>query len=113
MTSHQISRIITFGALFIILIAGSVLYDRWIAAVSKTRATLSGRYEKCGPPAMSGPREPEGTRTLKRYFVMARLDDGSLVRVSRVANPLPHCGAALKIEERVTPWGSVWYWTDQ
>jgi hypothetical protein len=91
----------------------SLAYDSWIVRVSTTRATLTARHEKCGPIPMSGPKEQPGFRTRHDYFLMARLEDGRLVRVERVSRERPPCGATLSIEERVTPWGSVWYWTTQ
>ena len=95
------------------LIGGSLAYDAWIAQVSTTGATLTGRHTKCGPVANSGPNEPQGLRSVKLYFLMARLEDGRLVRVARKSGEKPPCGATLKIDERVTPWGTVWYWTEQ
>ena len=91
----------------------SLAYDAWIGAVSTTRATISGRHTKCGPTTNSGPKEIAGLRGLKRYRVMARLNDGQLIRVERKSADLPPCGATLTIAEPVTPWGSVWYWTEQ
>jgi hypothetical protein len=96
-----------------VLIGLSLGYEAIVARVSVTRAIHAGRYTKCGPVTASGPKEPQGFRSLKTYFVMARLDDGQLVRVERRSGELPACGATLTIVERVTPWGTVWYWTDQ
>ena len=95
------------------LIAGSLAYDHLIAQVSATRATLTGKHTKCGPITNSGPKEIAGLRGSKRYRLMARLEDGRLIRVERASNELPPCGATLEIVERVTPWGTVWYWTSQ
>lgn len=113
MTSHQRTRLTQFLIGFAALIGLSLAYDAWLPAVSTTRATFKGRYTKCGPEGNSGPREPMGLRGPKRYRVMARLDDGRLIRVERKADEFPPCGATLTIAERVTPWGSVWYWTEQ
>ena len=96
-----------------LLISGALAYDAWIAQVSTTRATLTGEHAKCGPTTNSGPHEIAGYRNAKRYMLMARLNDGQLIRVERKSADLPACGATLTIAERVTPWGSVWYWTDQ
>lgn len=101
------------AAFVAVLIGGSLAYDGWIGAVSAKRATITGKHAKCGPVTGSGPKEPAGLRGLKRYRLMARLDDGRLVRVERHSGELPPCGATLEIAERVTPWGSVWYWTDE
>ena len=100
------------GAFVLALIGWSLVYDDLIARTSTTRATITGQHTKCGPITNSGPKEPVGTRTLKLYFLMARLDDGRLIRVERKSAPMPACGATLEIAERVTPWGSVWYWTE-
>jgi hypothetical protein len=103
-----------FLAAFVTMITAAVAYDHAIDQVSATRAMLTGRYAKCGPPPSSGPKEAAGTRTLKTHFVMARLPDGQLIRVERpAAGPLPTCGATLAIAQRVTPWGTVWYSTTQ
>jgi hypothetical protein len=95
------------------LITGSLAYDSIIGQISTTRATLTARHARCGPVTNSGPKDAAGLRGVKRYMLMARLDDGSLIRVERAANDLPACGATLPIDERVTPWGTVWYWTDR
>jgi len=113
MTPRQRIRVTGFVASFAALIGLSLAYDAWLPTVSTTRATLTGLHARCGLPANSGPKEPPGLRGLKRYMLMAYLSDGRLVRVERTANPLPPCGATLTIEERLTPWGSVWYWTPQ
>lgn len=102
-----------FAAAFAALIGLSLVYDAWIGAVSVTRAMVTGRYTKCGPVTNSGPHEMPGLRGVKRYRLMARLDDGRLVGVERKAADLPACGATLTIAERITPWGTVWYWTGQ
>ena len=91
------------------LIAASLVYDALIARVSTTRSTFAARHAKCGPITNSGPKEQTGFRSPKLYFLMARLEDGRLVRVERHSAPLPACGATLEIAERVTPWGQVWY----
>jgi hypothetical protein len=96
-----------------LLVASALAYDAWIAQASTTRATLTGRHAKCGPTTNSGPKEMTSYRHPKRYRLMARLDDGQLIRVERKAADFPSCGATLTIAERITPWGSVWYWTDQ
>lgn len=113
MTRHQRTRLTQFLIGFAALIGLSLAYDAWLPTVSATRATLSGRHTKCGPVTNSGPREIPGLRGPKRYMLMARLSDGRLIRVERKATDLPPCGATLTIEERLTPWGSVWYWTAQ
>jgi hypothetical protein len=95
------------------LIGGALAYDAWIARVSTTRAVLKGVHAKCGPVTNSGPKDPVWTRSVKLYFLMARMEDGQLVRVERASRERPPCGATLKIDERVTPWGTVWYWTEQ
>ena len=105
-------QIAAFVAAFAVLIGLSLVYDAWIERVSATRAMLTGRYTKCGPVVASGPKEPQGFRSLKLYKLMARLEDGRLVTVTRQPTELPECGATLRIAERVTPWGTVWYWTD-
>jgi hypothetical protein len=113
MNRYQRTRLTQFLVGFAALIGLSLAYDAWLPTVSTTRATLTGRYTKCGPITNSGPRETPGLRGHKRYMLMARLDDGRLIRVDRKANHFPPCGATLTIEERLTPWGSVWYWTEQ
>ena len=102
---------IGFGV--VIVVGGSLAYDVLVAWVSTTRSTLRAQYAKCGPVTNSGPKEQTGFRTSKLYFLMARLDDGRLIRVERQSVPLPECGATLEIAERVTPWGTVWYSTEQ
>jgi hypothetical protein len=106
-------RWVWFALAFGTLIGGSLAYDHVVAQVSTTRTTFTARHAKCGPVSASGPKEPQGFRSLKTYFLMARRDDGSLVRVERRNGTLPSCGATLEIAERITPWGTVWYWTDQ
>ena len=113
MTSYQRTRLTQFLIGFAALIGLSLAYDAWIPTVSSTRATLNGRHTKCGPVTNSGPKQTPGLRGTKRYMLMARLIDGELVRVERNSNELPPCGATLTIAEKVTPWGSVWYWTEQ
>jgi hypothetical protein len=108
------SRSWILAAAFVaVLVGGSLAYDSWIDRVSSFGGTLTGRHSKCGPWTTSGPKEPNFVRAPKRYMLMARLDDGRLVRVEREAHELPACGATLTITERVTPWGSVWYQTKQ
>ena len=113
MTRHQRTQIAIFAAAFAALIGVSLAYDAWIGVVSTTRSTFTGVHAKCGPTTNSGPKEIAGLRGTKRYMLMARLDDGRLIRVERKADELPPCGATLTIAERVTPWGAVWYWTAQ
>lgn len=102
-----------FALAFAALIGASLAYDQIVGAVSSNRATLTARHAKCGPVTNSGPKDAPGLRSLKRYMLMARLDDGNLVRVERRSIDLPPCGATLAITERVTPWGTLWYWTEQ
>ncbi len=113
MTRYQRIRLTQFLIGFTALIALSLAYDAWLPAVSTTRDTITGRHTKCGPVTNTSPKETPGLRGTKRYMLMARLDDGRLIRVERKATDLPPCGATLTIAERVTPWGSVWYWTGQ
>lgn len=113
MTHDRRTRLTQFLIGLTALIALSLAYDAWLPTVSATRAKLTGRHARCGPVTNSGPKDPPGLRGLKRYMLMAYLEDGRLVRVERTATPLPPCGATLNIEERLTPWGSVWYWTPQ
>ena len=107
------TQIAMFVLAFAALIALSLAFDAWKANVSITRATLAARYAKCGPTTNSGPKEISSLRGVKRYALQARLDDGRLITVERTAAELPSCGATLTILERVTPWGAVWYWTEQ
>ena len=108
-----LSRWIVIIVAVAVLIGGALAYDMWIDRVSTTRATLTGVHAKCGPWTLSGPKENMSVRSPKLYMLMARLEDGRLVRVERKASALPACGATLTIAERVTPWGSVWYSTEQ
>jgi hypothetical protein len=112
MTRFSRYQIAMFAGVLAALIGLSVGYDAWIEKVSTTRGTLTGRHAKCGPVVGSGPKEPQGFRSLKRYKLMARLEDGRLLTVTRHPDELPACGATLTIAERVTPWGTVWYWTE-
>jgi hypothetical protein len=95
------------------LITASLAYESLVQNVSTTRETFKATHTKCGPVTNSGPKETPGLRSPKTYMLMARLDDGRLVRVERKPAELPACGATLTIAERVTPWGTVWYWTEQ
>lgn len=106
-------RFLAIALAVAVVIALALLYDRWIDRVSTTGGALTGIHAKCGPWTQSGPKEPTFVRAPKLYMLMARLDDGRLVRVEREAKALPPCGATLTIAERVTPWGSVWYSTGQ
>ena len=107
------ARFLVILAVVAVLISLATAYDGWIDQVSTTRATLTGVHAKCGPWTLSGPKENMSVRAPKLYMLMARLEDGRLVRVERHARELPACGATLTIAERVTPWGSVWYSTQQ
>jgi hypothetical protein len=95
------------------LITGSLIYDSAIQQWSATRETFKATHTKCGPVTNSGPKENPGVRNIKTFRLMARRDDGRLVTVERLSRELPDCGATLTIAERVTPWGTVWYWTEQ
>jgi hypothetical protein len=103
--------LIGFLVAFAALIGLSLAYDAMIERVSTTTATLSGVHAKCGPVTMSGPKEAQGFRSKRSYFLMARLSDGHLIRVERPAGPFPPCGATIEISERHTPWSTTWYST--
>lgn len=85
-------------------VIAAVAFDVAVDAVSARSADLSGRVVACG-------RRGERIHPLSRR-VAVDLDDGRRVVVHRIVNGRPECGGIVRIEQRLTPWGTTYYRLD-
>lgn len=85
-------------------VVAAVAFDAAVDAVSARSADLVGRVAACG-------RRGERIHPLSRR-VTVDLDDGRRVVVHRIVNGRPECGGRVRIEKRLTPWGTMYYLLD-